>query len=83
MEQDMRHTGNYTVKGLCVDCAMRRHTFNEVTGRNRETGHLDYAHLSEALIDGRRHILLSRTWTHQEVCAECNQTRPILYVPMK
>ena len=79
----MQLTRNYGVKGLCVECALRRHTFNELTGRHGKNVDLDYAHLSEALIDGRRHVLLSHTWTHQEVCAECHQTKPILYVPMK
>ena len=83
MEQPTQQTINTTVKGLCMECAMRRHTFNELTGRRGRADHLDLVPLSEALIDGRRHMLLSHAWTRQETCSECNQARPALYVPLK
>jgi len=83
MEQTMQRTRNDTVKGLCMECAMRRHTFNELTGRAGGADQFDYMALPEALIDGRRHVLLSYPWTHQENCADCNRAKPALYVPMR
>jgi hypothetical protein len=83
MKQTTQQTRNNTVKGLCTECAMRRHTFNELMGRGGRTDHFDQMPLPEALIDGRRHMLLSHAWTHQGTCSECKQTTPTLYVPMK
>jgi len=83
VEENVRSTENSGVKGVCMECAMQRHAFSESTARQGKTGHLDYIHLPEALIDGRRHVLLSATWTHQEICADCRQTRPMLYVPLR
>ena len=83
MEQATQRTRNDTVKELCMECAMRRHTFNESTGRGRRIDHFDQVSLPEALIDGRCHMLLPHAWSHQDTCSECNQTTPTLYVPMK
>jgi hypothetical protein len=83
LELSVQQTRNDTVRGLCIECSMRRHAFNELTGRCGRTDHFDQIHLPEALIDGRRHILLSYVWTRQETCTDCNQATPTLYVPMK
>lgn len=79
----MQQTRNDMGRGLCMECAMRRHAFNELTGRGEGPDHFDQMPLPEALIDGRRYVLLSHAWTHQETCSECNRTTPALYVPMR
>jgi hypothetical protein len=75
--------GKGTIMGLCMECALRRHDFHEMVGNGTNDEGPPATPPPQALIDGRRHMLLSHAWTHQETCSECKQTTPTLYVPMK
>jgi hypothetical protein len=79
-----RATGEWgTLTGLCIECALRRHDFHEVIGNNTKTPGPPDITLPQALIDGRRHVLLSYVWTHQERCSECERKAPNLYLAMR
>ncbi len=75
--------GKGVVTGLCTECAMRRHDYREMLRHGTGDGHSPETPFPQAWIDGRRHMLLSHAWTHQETCTECNREAPTLYVPMK
>jgi hypothetical protein len=89
MEGSMQLTENQTapgkgvVTGLCMECAMRHHDFREMLRHETGDDHFSETPFPRAWIDGRRHMLLSRAWTHRETCPECNREAPSLYVPMK
>ena len=72
-----------SVIGLCMECALRQHDFHELTGSGKAIDGLTETPLPQALIDGRRHVLLPYAWTHQERCTECNRTKANLYVRTK
>jgi hypothetical protein len=74
--------GKGAVTGLCMECAIRHHDYKELLGHKMDD-HYSEAPFPRAWIDGRRHMLLSRAWTHQETCTECNGKAPNLYVRMK
>ncbi len=71
------------VAGLCIGCAMHHHDYREVLRHETGDGHYPETSFPQAWIDGRRRMLLSRAWTHQETCTECNREAPSLYMRMK
>ena len=71
------------VTGLCMECAMRHHDYREMLRHETGDDHFSETPFPRAWIDGRRHMLLSHPWTHQETCTECNRKAPSLYMPMK
>ena len=75
--------GRGALTGLCTECALRRHDFREVIGNEKKSAGLPDTPLPQALIDGRRHVLLSYAWTHQERCSECKGPAANLYLPMR
>src|SRR5512135_1744068 len=69
-------------RGLCIECALRRHDFHELAWRHTgREGHHETP-LPHALIDGRRYVLLSYAWTHVEQCGECKRKAANLYLPI-
>jgi hypothetical protein len=68
--------------GLCMECALRLHDFHELVGSDTRNDGPGEAALPQALIDGRRHVLLSHAWTHQERCSECKREAANLYLPI-
>ena len=42
MEQTVQQTRNDTAKAICMECAMRGHTFNELTGRGEKSDYFDH-----------------------------------------
>ena len=89
MEASVQLTENQTapgksvVTGTCMECAMRRHDYRQMLQYETADDHISDTAFPQAWIDGRRHMLLSRAWTYQETCPECNREAPSLYVPMK
>jgi hypothetical protein len=89
MEEGVQPTENQTAPGkgagtgLCMECAMRHHDYREILRHETGDDHFSETPFPRAWIDGRRHMLLSRAWTHRETCPECNREAPSLYVPMK
>jgi hypothetical protein len=75
--------GKEVATGLCMECAMLHHDYREMLRHEMGNDHYSETPFPRAWIDGRRHMLLSRAWTHQEMCTECNREAPTLYVPMK
>ena len=75
--------GKGVLTGLCMECAMRHHDYKEVLGHKMDDDHSSEAPFPQAWIDGRRHMLLSRAWTHQETCTECNREAISLYLHMR
>ena len=71
------------VTGLCMECAMCHHDYKEVLRQETGDDHYSETPFPQAWIDGRRHMLLSRAWTHQETCVECNGKAPSYFVRMK
>ena len=74
---------NGSVTGFCMECAMRHHDYREMLWHETGEEHFSETPFPQAWIDGRRHMLLSHTWTHQETCTECNRTAPSFYMRMK
>jgi hypothetical protein len=62
---------------------MRHHDYKEMLKQETGDDDLPETPFPQAWIDGKRHMLLSRAWTHRETCTECNAEAPTLYVPMK
>jgi hypothetical protein len=71
-----------TIMGLCMECALRRHDFHELLGKEAKDEGLRETPLPQALIDGRPHVLLSYAWTHRERCSECKRKAANLYLPI-
>ena len=62
---------------------MRHHDYKEMLRQETGDDDLPETPFPRAWIDGQRHMLLSRAWTHQATCTECNREAPTLYVPMR
>jgi hypothetical protein len=80
LTEDQTGPAKSEVNGLCMECAMRHHEYGEMLRHEKGTSETAFP---RAWIDGRRHILLPRAWTHQETCTECNRKASSLYVRMK
>jgi len=76
------------ITGLCVECALRHHTYEEILAHGGGDDYLSESPLPAAWIDGRRHRLLTPSTQQKTVCGECNKSvagvyLPIVYVPIE
>ena len=67
--------------GLCTECAIRHHDYVEILHGETDNDHSEMP-FPRAWVDGKRHMLLSRAWTHQETCVECDEEALSLYFPI-
>ena len=68
--------------GLCMECALRHHDYREMLPTETDDGYTPETPFPQALIDGRRYVLLSRAWTYQKTCAECDRDADGFYLPV-
>jgi len=70
------------VTGLCVECAIRHHSYKEILAHGKGEDYFSDLPLPAAWIDGRRHRLQTPDRELGAPCGECHKRVACIYLPI-
>ena len=70
------------VTGLCVECAIRHHSYKEILAQGKGEDYFSDLPLPAAWIDGRRHRLHTPDRGLRATCRECHKRVACIYLPI-
>jgi len=68
--------------GLCVECAIRHHSYQEILAHGKGEDYFSDAPLPAAWIDGKRHRLQTPDRKQGTTCEECHKRMACIYLPI-
>jgi len=74
--------GKGMITGLCVECAIRYHSYQEILAHGKGEDYFSDLPLPAAWIDGKRHRLQTPDCKQAMTCSKCHKRVACIYLPI-